>query len=48
MNPFDWLYCIGLAVVLTVSQVTPRQIAEVRPLGINTSAGALLIEEASK
>ncbi|GKS06581.1 hypothetical protein PSTH1771_16215 [Pseudomonas syringae pv. theae] len=48
MNPFDWLYCIGLAVVLTVSQATPRQIAEVRTLSISTSAGALLIEEASK
>ncbi len=48
MNPFDWLYCIGLAVALTVSQATPRQIAEVRPLSTSTSAGALLIEEASK
>ncbi|MCR8719022.1 hypothetical protein NVV30_10015 [Pseudomonas syringae] len=48
MNPFDWLYRIGLAVVLTVSQATPRQIAEVRPLGPDTSAGALLIEEVSK
>lgn len=46
MNPFDWLCCIGLTVVLAVSQTTPRQIAEVRPLGTNTSAGALLIEEA--
>lgn len=48
MNPFGWLYCIGLTVVLAVSQTTPRQIAEVRPLGSDTSAGALLIAEASK
>lgn len=48
MNPFDWLYCIGLAVVLAVPQATPRQIAEVRPLGTNISAGVLLIEEASE
>ncbi|RMM81407.1 hypothetical protein ALQ71_101611 [Pseudomonas coronafaciens pv. striafaciens] len=44
MNPFDLLYCIGLAVALAVSQVTPRQIAKVRPLACDTSAGALLIE----
>ncbi|WP_160296092.1 MULTISPECIES: hypothetical protein [Pseudomonas syringae group genomosp. 2] len=48
MNPFDWLYYIGLAVALAVSQATPRQIAEVCPLGTSTSAGVLLIEEASK
>jgi len=48
MNPFDWLYCIGLAVALAVSQATPRQIAEVRPLGTGKITGALLIEEASK
>ncbi|WP_346397564.1 hypothetical protein [Pseudomonas syringae] len=44
MNTFDWLYYIGLAVMLAVSQVTPRQIAEVRQLACDTSAGALLIE----
>ncbi|WP_183141515.1 hypothetical protein [Pseudomonas syringae group genomosp. 3] len=48
MNPFDWLYCIGLAVALAVSQATPRQIADAHPLGTSTSAGALLIEEVSK
>lgn len=42
--PFDWLYHIGLAVTLTVSHVTPRQIAEVRPLACDTSTGALMIE----
>ncbi len=44
MNPFDWLYYIGLAIALAVSQVTPAQIAEVRPLACDASAGALLIE----
>lgn len=48
MNPFDWLYCIGLAVVLAVSQATPRQVAGVNPLGSEIDAGALLIDEVSK
>lgn len=48
MNPFDWFYCIGLAVALAVSQVKPPRIAEVCPLSTDASAGVLLIEGASK
>lgn len=44
MNPFDCLYCIGLAVALAVSQATPRKVAGVNPLGSEIGAGALLIE----
>lgn len=48
MNPFDWLYCIGLAVVLAVSQIPHCQIVELRPLDSEMSAGALLAEAQSK
>lgn len=48
MNPFDWLYCIGLAVALAVSQATPRQVDGANPLGSEIGAGALLIEEVSR
>lgn len=34
--------------VLAVSQITPRQVAGVNPLGSEIGAGALLIEQVSK